>query len=179
MFRPCERAVDTGAAAAATSSRALEVAILRIVSARKAETAERNRFENERPRGKPRGIWDRSDFMNAARGGEWDPQRFKKGVPAISLPNERVMAIRAVIATVPGAELTIDLPAQTLRLPDGSVERFEVDPFRKECRIRQRHSTARKSAATSGSCVMRDQRRKRLFSPRHVHPCVYSHRATG
>ncbi len=29
--------------------------------------------------------------------------------------------------------MTIDLPAQTVRLPDGSTDRFEVDPFRKEC----------------------------------------------
>jgi 3-isopropylmalate/(R)-2-methylmalate dehydratase small subunit len=33
----------------------------------------------------------------------------------------------------PGAELTIDLAGQAVVLPDGSVERFEVDPFRKEC----------------------------------------------
>lgn len=58
---------------------------------------------------------------------------FKNGALAIILPIERVAAIRAQIAAMPGAALTIDLPAQTLRLPDGSVERFEVDPFRKEC----------------------------------------------
>jgi 3-isopropylmalate/(R)-2-methylmalate dehydratase small subunit len=29
--------------------------------------------------------------------------------------------------------MTIDLPSQTLTLPDGTTERFEVDPFRKEC----------------------------------------------
>jgi 3-isopropylmalate/(R)-2-methylmalate dehydratase small subunit len=58
---------------------------------------------------------------------------FKNGVLAIVLPVERVAAIRAQLAANPGAELTIDLPAQTLRLPDGSVERFAVDPFRKEC----------------------------------------------
>ncbi len=58
---------------------------------------------------------------------------FKNGVLAIVLPAERVAAIRAMLAASPGAELTIDLAAQTVRLPDGSVENFEVDPFRKEC----------------------------------------------
>lgn len=58
---------------------------------------------------------------------------FKNGVLAIVLPAGRVAAIRALLAANPGAELTIDLPAQTVRLPDGRVERFEVDPFRKEC----------------------------------------------
>ena len=58
---------------------------------------------------------------------------FKNGVLAIVLPIERVAAIRAQLERDPGAEITIDLPSQAVRLPDGSVERFEVDPFRKEC----------------------------------------------
>ncbi|MBL0144195.1 MAG: 3-isopropylmalate dehydratase small subunit [Betaproteobacteria bacterium] len=58
---------------------------------------------------------------------------FKNGVLAITLPNERVAAIRALLTANPGVELTIDLPSQTLRLPDGCVVGFEVDPFRKEC----------------------------------------------
>jgi 3-isopropylmalate/(R)-2-methylmalate dehydratase small subunit len=58
---------------------------------------------------------------------------FKNGALAIVLPIERVAAIRAMVTADPGGELTIDLPAQTVRLPDGSVDRFEVDPFRKEC----------------------------------------------
>jgi 3-isopropylmalate/(R)-2-methylmalate dehydratase small subunit len=58
---------------------------------------------------------------------------FKNGVLAITLPGGRVAAIREQLAAQPGASLTIDLPAQTVRLPDGSVEGFAVDPFRKEC----------------------------------------------
>jgi 3-isopropylmalate/(R)-2-methylmalate dehydratase small subunit len=46
---------------------------------------------------------------------------------------ERVAAIRAQLHAQPGSEMTIDLAAQTVRLPDGAVERFEIDPFRKEC----------------------------------------------
>jgi 3-isopropylmalate/(R)-2-methylmalate dehydratase small subunit len=58
---------------------------------------------------------------------------FKNGALAIVLPIERVAAIRAMVGASPEAEITIDLPSQTVRLPDGSVDRFEVDPFRKEC----------------------------------------------
>lgn len=58
---------------------------------------------------------------------------FKNGVLAIVLPEERVAAIRAMLTANPGAELSIDLPNQSVRLPDGATERFEIDPFRKEC----------------------------------------------
>lgn len=58
---------------------------------------------------------------------------FKNGVLAIVLPIERVAAIRAMLESHPGAQLSIDLPSQTIRLPDGSAERFDVDPFSKEC----------------------------------------------
>jgi 3-isopropylmalate/(R)-2-methylmalate dehydratase small subunit len=58
---------------------------------------------------------------------------FKNGVLAIVLPEARVAALRAQLRENPGAEVSIDLPSQSVRFPDGSVERFEVDPFRKEC----------------------------------------------
>ncbi len=31
--------------------------------------------------------------------------------------------------------MTIDLPAQEIRGPDGGVVKFEIDPFRKQCLI--------------------------------------------
>jgi 3-isopropylmalate/(R)-2-methylmalate dehydratase small subunit len=58
---------------------------------------------------------------------------FKNGVLAIVLPLERVASLRAQLAAAPGAKITIDLAAQAVTAPDGSVDRFEVDPFRKEC----------------------------------------------
>jgi 3-isopropylmalate/(R)-2-methylmalate dehydratase small subunit len=58
---------------------------------------------------------------------------FKNGALAIVLDAARVARLRAMLKARPGAELTIDLAAQTIRLPDGSLERFEVDPFRKAC----------------------------------------------
>ena len=58
---------------------------------------------------------------------------FKNGVLAFTLPHGRVAALRQQIAAAPEAPLSIDLPAQTLTSPDGSVDHFEIDPFRKEC----------------------------------------------
>ena len=58
---------------------------------------------------------------------------FKNGVLAIVLPLARVEALRDQLKARPGARVSIDLPAQTVTFPDGSLERFEVDPFRKEC----------------------------------------------
>jgi 3-isopropylmalate/(R)-2-methylmalate dehydratase small subunit len=57
----------------------------------------------------------------------------KNGALAIVLPHARVARIRELLHGNPGAELTIDLPRQLVRLPDESVDPFEVDPFRKEC----------------------------------------------
>ncbi len=58
---------------------------------------------------------------------------FKNGVLAIVLPLDRVAGLRSLLQREPGARLTIDLQAQTVTFPDGSIEGFEIDPFRKEC----------------------------------------------
>jgi len=34
---------------------------------------------------------------------------------------------------LPGAEITVDLPGQTVRGPDNKTDTFEIDPFRKHC----------------------------------------------
>ena len=60
---------------------------------------------------------------------------FKNGVLAIVLPHDRVVALRGQLARDPGARVAIDLPAQTVTFPDGTVERFDIDPFRKECLV--------------------------------------------
>lgn len=58
---------------------------------------------------------------------------FKNGALAIVLPIGRVAELRQQLAAQPGTQLTIDLPAQTVSAPDGRIDRFEVDAFRKEC----------------------------------------------
>jgi 3-isopropylmalate/(R)-2-methylmalate dehydratase small subunit len=57
---------------------------------------------------------------------------FQNGCLPIRLPAERVARLRVILHELPGAEIAIDLAAQTVTGPDGQTDRFEVDPFRKE-----------------------------------------------
>ena len=57
----------------------------------------------------------------------------KNGALAVVLPQARVAAIREMLHATPGLEITIDLFTQTVTLPDGAIDRFDIDPFRKEC----------------------------------------------
>jgi len=61
---------------------------------------------------------------------------FKNGTLPIVLPADRVARLRALLAEKPGSTLSIDLAAQTVTAPDGGVDRFDVDPFRKECLLK-------------------------------------------
>jgi 3-isopropylmalate/(R)-2-methylmalate dehydratase small subunit len=58
---------------------------------------------------------------------------FQNGLLPIVLPPERVEALRAALAKEPGAHIVVDLDKQEVRGPDGKVDHFEIDPFRKEC----------------------------------------------
>ncbi len=58
---------------------------------------------------------------------------FQNGLLPVVLAAERVAALRAAVEQAPGAHLAVDLAAQEVRSADGGVDRFEIDPFRKEC----------------------------------------------
>jgi 3-isopropylmalate/(R)-2-methylmalate dehydratase small subunit len=58
---------------------------------------------------------------------------FKNGVLPIQLPHAVIDDLFERVERGAGLELEIDLPAQEVRLPDGSVHGFEVDAFRKHC----------------------------------------------
>ena len=60
---------------------------------------------------------------------------FKNGILPVTLPEERVNELLRFLLELPGAEITIDLPNQTVQGPDGKADNFDVDPFRKECLI--------------------------------------------
>ncbi|MEM8975141.1 MAG: 3-isopropylmalate dehydratase small subunit [Pseudomonadota bacterium] len=60
---------------------------------------------------------------------------FKNGILPIKLPEARVNELLRFLLELPGAEITIDLPNQTVQGPDGKTDNFDVDPFRKECLI--------------------------------------------
>lgn len=56
---------------------------------------------------------------------------FKNGILPIVLDAATVSELFAVVTSTPGYRLRVDLPSQTLTLPDGSVLPFAVDQFRK------------------------------------------------
>jgi 3-isopropylmalate/(R)-2-methylmalate dehydratase small subunit len=58
---------------------------------------------------------------------------FQNGLLPIVLPAGRVTALLEHLAAQPGASIGIDLPAQTVRAPDGVVDTFEISAFRKGC----------------------------------------------
>jgi 3-isopropylmalate/(R)-2-methylmalate dehydratase small subunit len=58
---------------------------------------------------------------------------FQNGLLPVVLPAERIVALRAMLEQSPGSRLAIDLEAQNVTAPDGTIDRFEIDPFRKEC----------------------------------------------
>ena len=57
----------------------------------------------------------------------------KNGLLPVVLPAETVESILAQLEAAPGARIQVDLPAQTVTAPDGSVHGFEIDPFAKHC----------------------------------------------
>jgi 3-isopropylmalate/(R)-2-methylmalate dehydratase small subunit len=59
----------------------------------------------------------------------------KNGFLPIVLPAPIVDGLLAQLASHPGAHLVIDLPAQSVHFPDGSVHAFDVEPFAKRCLI--------------------------------------------
>jgi 3-isopropylmalate/(R)-2-methylmalate dehydratase small subunit len=60
----------------------------------------------------------------------------KNGLLPVVLPEDVVLRLLDTLAASPGAQMTIDLPAQRVVLPDGSALGFDVDPFAKECLVK-------------------------------------------
>jgi 3-isopropylmalate/(R)-2-methylmalate dehydratase small subunit len=58
---------------------------------------------------------------------------FKNGILPIRLDIETCDHIRRVLHAKAGAAITVDLPAQKVTGPDGTVYEFSVDPFGKRC----------------------------------------------
>lgn len=57
----------------------------------------------------------------------------KNGLLPVRLAPGEVRAILEQLETAPGATVAVDLPAQTVTAPDGSVFPFEIGSFAKEC----------------------------------------------
>ena len=57
----------------------------------------------------------------------------KNGLVVVPVTEEVSAALFDAVASDPATEVTVDLEAQTLSLPDGSEAPFEVDPFARRC----------------------------------------------
>jgi 3-isopropylmalate/(R)-2-methylmalate dehydratase small subunit len=57
----------------------------------------------------------------------------KNGLLPVVLPSGVVAGLLEYLAAHPGADVEIDLEAQTVTLPDGASHCFEVDPFSRHC----------------------------------------------
>lgn len=57
----------------------------------------------------------------------------KCGLLPVQLDVGVCMALREQLHARPGVTLRIDLPGQSVTGPDGTVHRFDIDPFRKRC----------------------------------------------
>jgi 3-isopropylmalate/(R)-2-methylmalate dehydratase small subunit len=60
----------------------------------------------------------------------------RNGVVPVVLPAETVTALRAQLHAAPGATVTVDLEAETVTGPRGTVHRFAMDPFAKHLLLR-------------------------------------------
>jgi 3-isopropylmalate/(R)-2-methylmalate dehydratase small subunit len=57
----------------------------------------------------------------------------KNGLLPVTLPAAEVRSLIDALLAAPGGKVEVDLPAQTVRGPNGDVHRFAIDPFAKKC----------------------------------------------
>jgi 3-isopropylmalate/(R)-2-methylmalate dehydratase small subunit len=57
----------------------------------------------------------------------------KNGLLPIVLPAVAVAELMEVLQAVPGSRIRVDLDAQMVAAPDGTEQRFAIDPFSKHC----------------------------------------------
>ncbi len=61
---------------------------------------------------------------------------FNNGMLPIVVPEDVIESLFAEVRANDGYQLEVDLQTQEIRKPDGSVIKFEVDPFKKECLLK-------------------------------------------
>jgi 3-isopropylmalate/(R)-2-methylmalate dehydratase small subunit len=57
----------------------------------------------------------------------------RNGMLPVTLTAAEVQALIDALVAAPGSLVAIDLPAQTVRGPEGGILRFAIDPFAKAC----------------------------------------------
>ena len=68
-----------------------------------------------------------ADKLDVARG------LLEQGRDKIVLPADQVATLREEVTRQPGARVVVDLDRQEVVAPSGTVHKFDVDPFRKQC----------------------------------------------
>ena len=61
---------------------------------------------------------------------------FQNGILPVVLKPDEVQALFQSVTSQEGYRLTVDLAAQTVGTPAGTLYRFHVDPFRKDCLLK-------------------------------------------
>ncbi len=61
---------------------------------------------------------------------------FQNGILPVVLNPDEVMSMMSEVLGTEGYRLTVNLGNQTVATPGGSIYRFEIDPFRKDCLYR-------------------------------------------
>jgi 3-isopropylmalate/(R)-2-methylmalate dehydratase small subunit len=61
---------------------------------------------------------------------------FQNGILPVALEAQEVQSMMKDVMAEPGYRATVDLAAQTVTTPAGTVYRFSIDPFRKNCLYR-------------------------------------------
>ncbi len=59
----------------------------------------------------------------------------KNGLLTIALPETVILHLLQEASSKPEQTLKIDLPSQTVTLPSGKTEHFDIDPYRKRCLV--------------------------------------------
>ena len=77
-----------------------------------------------------------SAFIAPSFGDIFNNNCYQNGCLPIVLPQARVDTLLRFLLELPGAEIAIDLEQQTVTGPDGQTDRFDIDPFRKECLLK-------------------------------------------
>jgi len=60
----------------------------------------------------------------------------QNGIVAVTLPEATIHDLWRQLREKPGAEITIDLPNQTVTAPDGNLHGFDISPLRKDRLVR-------------------------------------------
>ncbi|PWU23934.1 MAG: 3-isopropylmalate dehydratase small subunit [Candidatus Rokuibacteriota bacterium] len=86
----------------------------------------------------------------------------KNGALAVVLPVEIAADLRRQLHERPGAQMTVDLPSQTVTGPDGAAHEFQVDPFLKECLLTGRDEIALTLSYESAIAAFEERHRREM-----------------